>query len=79
MKCNELLSKDQSCSAHDVVSENESVQTGTSCSSSSASSPVPMEDLGPIFEVKGIRATPDSAVLTFRISRIDDPENKDSW
>lgn len=78
-KCNEVASKEQSCSAQDVGSENESEQTGTSDSSSSASSPMPMEDLGPVFEVKGIRATTDSSVLTFRISRLDDPENKDSW
>ncbi|EFX83147.1 hypothetical protein DAPPUDRAFT_240424 [Daphnia pulex] len=76
---NELAYKEQSCLAQDAGSENESVQTGTSGSSSSASSPMPVEDLGPVFEVKGIRATTDSSVLTFRISRLDDPENRDSW
>nr|CAH0110101.1 unnamed protein product [Daphnia galeata] len=79
---NVVASKEQSCSAvQDVMgsSENESEQTGTSDSSSSASSPMPMEDLGPVFEVKGIRAATDSSVLTFRISRLDEPDNKDSW
>ncbi len=79
---NVVTSKEQSCSAvQDVMgsSENESEQTGTSDSSSSASSPMPMEDLGPVFEVKGIRAATDSSVLTFRISRLDEPDNKDSW
>lgn len=76
---NEVVSKEQSCLAQDAGSENESVQTGTSGSSSSASSPMPVEDLGPVFEVKGIRATTDSSVLTFRISRLDDPESRDSW
>lgn len=79
---NVVTSKEQSCLAvQDVMgsSENESEQTGTSDSSSSASSPMPMEDLGPLFEVKGIRAATDSSVLTFRISRLDEPDNKDSW
>lgn len=73
------MSKEQSCFAQDEGSDTESEQTVTSSSSSSASSPMPIEDLGPVFNVKGIRATADSSVLTFRISRIDDPEIRDSW
>lgn len=59
-------------------SDIDSEQIGTSDSSSSASSPMPIEDLGPVFDVKGVRATADSMVLTFRISRLDDPEIRDS-
>lgn len=73
------MSREQSCFAQDEGSDTESEQTVTSSSSSSASSPMPIEDLGPVFNVKGIRATADSSVLTFRISRIDDPEIRDSW
>lgn len=51
----------------------------TSLSSSSASSPLPIDDLGPVFEVKGIRAAADSSLLTFKVSRLDDPENRESW
>lgn len=74
-------SRDVSEAAINETSEKESEeQTGASLSSSSASSPLPVDDLGPVFEVKGIRAAADSSVLTFRVNRLDDPENReDCW
>lgn len=52
---------------------------GDSLSSSSCSSPLPMESLGPIFEVKGARSSPEAGVLTFTVRRLDDPENQEPW
>lgn len=73
-------SRDVSDAAINEASDKDSdEQTGASLSSSSASSPMPIDDLGPVFEVKGIRAAADSSVLTFRVSRIDDPENREDW
>lgn len=78
-KQKEEASKEQSCLAVDGESDEETDQTGTSYSSSSSSSPLPVDALGPVFEIKGVRATTDSSVLTFRVSRLDDPENRESF
>lgn len=78
-KAKEEACKEQSCLAVNEESDEESEQTGTSLSSSSSSSPLPVDNLGPVFEIKGVRAAADSSVLTFRVSRIDDPENRESW
>lgn len=79
-KSKEEPSKEKSCIANEAGSDEDSDEnTGTSLSSStSSSSPMPVDDLGPVFEAKGIRAAVDSSVLTFRISRLDDPENRES-
>lgn len=77
------ISGDQSSVASDHGSDdesNDSERTGESLSSSSsASSPLPIDSLGSIFEVHGIRSSPESGTLTFRVQRLDDPENKDAW
>jgi len=51
----------------------------TCSSSSSSSSPLPADNLGPIFEVHGSRSSPESGILTFRVQRADDPDNTESW
>lgn len=65
------------------VSSNAESEKGSeeaaSLSSSSSSSPLPVDELGPLFEIKGIRATTDSSVLSFRVTRLDDPENRASY
>ena len=72
-------SKDESLFAIDEELEKDSEHTGASLSSSSASSPLPVDNLGPIFQIRGCRALADSSLLTFRVSRLDDPENRETW
>ena len=76
LKCKEGPPTEKCCLANDeeIVEQAET----SVASSSSSSSPIPIDDLGPVFEAKGIRAAADSSVLTFRISKIDDPESKES-
>ena len=72
-------SKEESLFAIEEGLEIDSEHTGASLSSSSASSPLPVDSLGPIFQIRGCRALADSSILTFRVSRPDDPENREKW
>jgi len=72
-------SKEESLFAIEEGLEIDSEHTGASLSSSSASSPLPVDSLGPIFQIRGCRALADSSILTFRVSRLDDPENREKW
>lgn len=53
--------------------------TCASLSSSSSSSPLPVDSLGPIFQVRFVQSQTDSSILTFQVCRLDDPEQREKW